>query len=128
MLSAGEYMAKMDISLNFRIYANNCDESESCINIRSANVNSHKREKLKLDSEDSITILDLTDPENKTILIRSKSDFNIKINDLEEYSVKRINIGAKTAEAIFLSTLNIETLEIINPSETETIHIEYTLV
>jgi hypothetical protein len=119
-------MSKVNLTLNLKFTNTDCDKVEVCQGVNGADSGDIKKETIELAASATYNIFTGV-ASNKIIYIESEFDFQIDINGLGAVDVKRLLAGAKTLSASFLSKLEITSLDIINPSPTNTIKVSYIL-
>jgi len=120
-------MSKMDIYLSLKVYDSNCDKSEDCVNIRGADSGVLKKEKVTIPASGSISVLTSGTAVDRSVFVRSDSDFQVDVNSLGAQDVKRVPFGTSFQDALYLARLSLTSLTITNPSSTDEIVVEYTL-
>lgn len=120
-------MSKVDLYMLLKVYENNCESSEDCLDIKTGTSDALKKEKVTIAASDSLTIFSPSSTETRTLFIKSDSNFQININALGNKDVKRMPFGTSFKEAFFLSRMDFDSIELTNPSGTDELEIEYTL-
>ena len=119
-------MSKIDISLNLKASNSDCDQISICQAISGADGGDIKKETVELAASSNSTIFTGASTD-KIIYLESDTEFQVDINGLGPVSVKPFLAGSKKFKALYLSKLTVTSIQILNPSATDTIKVSYLL-